>query len=656
MPIQNIDRTTVYPDGIGDDLNTITLKINDNNADFQAQIDAKASTSALTAAIQGILTGTNTFSGTNTFTGAVNGVQEAQNLVANGGTEHWIRIAQIAVSSTQNATIAIDVNNGGIGSRRNVRDFVTFSARSQTGITVLTQALADAMIAHVRIGLNDALSNAARYGVTIAQTDGSGVATHFNFYIRRGQFNTGMNIAPMNQSGGNYYGRDIAANTVTSEPAGIFYATVNNVAWQASLDVMNSASARKYSSGSTTSPRNVSAEEFALAGAGPTASDIGTANIATVSGVGTVVQNTSTTPINPRSKAYLVRRPGATYRVTVRVRALTANAAVIVRSYAFDTALAGAAFSDGPIVSVAPAEGWRDLTWQFTDPFTTTPDRVYISALASLTAGSGGSVQMSQLWIEDVTDVAPVATMVGFKNMLINCGVPINQRVFVGGALASGVYGYDRWKAAASGTNHTVAADGTHTLASGAIMQVIEAPEDAWGKPLTFSVEDPSNTITVNVGNVSGTIAAGSGRRGLTLTPTGSGNMTVQISVAGTRTFKRPQLERGAFATAFDARPIAVELELCQRYFLLWRPFGGLNFPAYANGAAESKHWSLPTTMRANPAVGSDYASWTKNAVASADFSATKDGLTLTVIASAVSSNVYIVVPTNGYIYLDAEL
>ena len=42
------------------------------------------------------------------------------------------------------------------------------------------------------------------------------------------------------------------------------------------------------------------------------------------------------------------------------------------------------------------------------------------------------------------------------RNMLINCGIPINQRGFVGGSLAEGVYGYDRWKAGAGGCNFSI--------------------------------------------------------------------------------------------------------------------------------------------------------------------------------------------------------
>jgi len=154
------------------------------------------------------------------------------------------------------------------------------------------------------------------------------------------------------------------------------------------------------------------------------------------------------------------------------------------------------------------------------------------------------------------------------RNLLINPQGRINQRVFAGGALAAGVYGYDRWKAGSGGCNITVnATTGIFTHTSGPLVQVIEAPRVA-GLAVTFSVEDPSGTVGVNVDGVTGTITAGTGRRGVTLTvPSGStGNVTLTITAAGV-TYKNPQLEAGNAATAFDARPFGAELALCLRYY-----------------------------------------------------------------------------------------
>ena len=164
------------------------------------------------------------------------------------------------------------------------------------------------------------------------------------------------------------------------------------------------------------------------------------------------------------------------------------------------------------------------------------------------------------------------------RNMLINCGIPINQRGFVGGALAVNVYGYDRWKGGSGGCNVTInSSNGEFNHVSGALQQIVESPFDAWGKPLTFSVENLSAPITVSIGGSSGVIQPGQGRRSITVTPSGSGNMSVLIGASGA-TYYRPQLERGSVASPFEYRNDAIEWILCQRYF------EAVGFIAVANG------------------------------------------------------------------------
>lgn len=162
---------------------------------------------------------------------------------------------------------------------------------------------------------------------------------------------------------------------------------------------------------------------------------------------------------------------------------------------------------------------------------------------------------------------AYIAGLLG-RNMLINSEMLINQRGFAGGALAAGAYGYDRWKAGSGGCNVSVNGSGVITHTSGPLVQIVEAPSGVYGGNVTLSVQDPSGSIDVSVGGVTGTITAGGGRRGVTLAipSSGSGNLTVQLTATNV-TYRLPQLERGAAASAFDYRPQPVEIEHCKRYY-----------------------------------------------------------------------------------------
>lgn len=162
----------------------------------------------------------------------------------------------------------------------------------------------------------------------------------------------------------------------------------------------------------------------------------------------------------------------------------------------------------------------------------------------------------------------PIPAVTSYKNLLINGAFRLNQRVFAGGALAAGVYGYDRWKAGTGGCNVSVNATTfvvTHT--SGPLVQIMEAPRLA-GEVVTVSVLSPSGSVSVNVDGQTGTITAGSGRRSATVTvPGGStGDVTLTLTATGV-TYSDVQLERGGAATTFEFRPAAMELALAQRYY-----------------------------------------------------------------------------------------
>ena len=194
-------------------------------------------------------------------------------------------------------------------------------------------------------------------------------------------------------------------------------------------------------------------------------------------------------------------------------------------------------------------------------------------------------------------------------NLLVNGDMAINQRGFAGGALAADAYGFDRWKADAGGASLSLAGF-MITLNSGTIVQPVEPA--LWGLAsfagvkLTLSVEDlTGGDLSVTVGSQSGTIAAGSGRRFVTLTPAVGdvGILPVKLApAAGPVSFARVKLERGLLATSWAARPLSVEQMLCRRYHV--RLDGPVLIDAYQAAAAASRQAvPLPVPMRATPSV-----------------------------------------------------
>ena len=116
--------------------------------------------------------------------------------------------------------------------------------------------------------------------------------------------------------------------------------------------------------------------------------------------------------------------------------------------------------------------------------------------------------------------------LAGFRNVIINGDLTINQRGVAIASVATGAYGQDRWKKTAGG-----------------MTQIIEAGNF-----------EPSATYTLS----------GTGVTTQQLTAPASGNWTLpDIPV----TARKIQLELGTVATSFEHRPIGTELALCQRYY-----------------------------------------------------------------------------------------
>ena len=169
----------------------------------------------------------------------------------------------------------------------------------------------------------------------------------------------------------------------------------------------------------------------------------------------------------------------------------------------------------------------------------------------------------------DLTGYPALATnQFGFRNKIINGDFRINQRRYASAAnLASGSYGFDRWKSNFTNTTltFTSAPQGQSLTinSGGGLQQVIErANMPAGNYVLTFT-----GTATGRVYNSGGT-APSYAASPVTVTLDGSADVVVEFTASGgTATLQNVQLEAGSVASAFERRPIATEITLCHRYY-----------------------------------------------------------------------------------------
>lgn len=156
----------------------------------------------------------------------------------------------------------------------------------------------------------------------------------------------------------------------------------------------------------------------------------------------------------------------------------------------------------------------------------------------------------------------------GYRNRIINGNFEINQRGYVSGTnLASGSYGFDRWKSGFTNTSLTftdgVQATTVTISASGVLQQVIEREN----VPAGTYILSWTGTATGRIYNAGGTAPAYAASP-IVVTLDGLANVNVDFTASGgTRTLGLVQLEAGTAFSPFEYRHRAEEILLCQRYY-----------------------------------------------------------------------------------------
>jgi hypothetical protein len=254
------------------------------------------------------------------------------------------------------------------------------------------------------------------------------------------------------------------------------------------------------------------------------------------------------------------------------------------------------------------------------------------SAIATPVEGMVTYLQDSnslQLWTGSQWDAA---SGLSSGNAIINGAFEINQRGYASaGTLASGAYGFDRWKATAADTTltYTSAPQGQLvTINSGkSIEQVVERANLPAGT-YTLSWQGTATGRIYNTGATPPSYAASP----ITVTLDGLANVEVEFTASGsTKTCGFVQLEAGPVATPFrrNANSLAGELAACQRYF--WRTTPGIsNFQQHALGFVTGSttcniYFYLPVQMRVVPTS----ITWNNLAVLDTGFAGSVSTLTI---------------------------
>lgn len=175
--------------------------------------------------------------------------------------------------------------------------------------------------------------------------------------------------------------------------------------------------------------------------------------------------------------------------------------------------------------------------------------------------------------VDEVVAIAGFALMLSNRNRIINGNFRTNQREYASGAaLASGSYGFDRWKSTAAGSSMTFAAapqGQTVTINSGGQFAQVIPREDMEAGSYRLS---KIGTCLGRIYNVGGTPPTPGGS-GSSWTIDGTADVMVEfVASGGTKTLGEVQVESTNEVTQYEHIPALFELILCQKFFWLEKP------------------------------------------------------------------------------------
>jgi hypothetical protein len=239
---------------------------------------------------------------------------------------------------------------------------------------------------------------------------------------------------------------------------------------------------------------------------------------------------------------------------------------------------------------------------------TTAGDIIYRNATVPVRLGIGTAGQV--LAVNSGATAPEWATPVASSsvNLLLNSNFAINQRVYVSAAnLASGSYGFDRWKSNFTNTTLTFTAStqgqSLTINAGGGLQQIIEQGLVPAG---TYTLSW-TGTATARVYNSGGTPPSYAASP-VTFTADGTANVVVEFTaVSTTKTVSKVQFNAGTGTTWALATPtLQTELAACQRYY--YRQIASSVYSRFGLGMAETTGgvnipMALKSTMRVKPSA-----------------------------------------------------